>query len=169
MDIENVADWVLRKIGLPDNRIANFRHLSDKLSVSRLLVVFISRKKEAEQEFLMYLQAARQLLKLADVEFAYAYIEDLTEFPGLNTITNSRIYRSSKFQIRVFRRGHLSDFRDFKYPNKDLTSKDIEQFIFRSTFVGDGPDLIRSISTDNMMKLFTQDIPALFLFYNDLD
>jgi hypothetical protein len=42
----------------------------------------------------------------------------------------------------------------------------IEQFIFRSTFVGDGPDIIRSISTENMMKLFTQDDPALFLFYD---
>lgn len=43
---------------------------------------------------------------------------------------------------------------------------DIETFIFRSTFVGDGPDLIRSISTENLMKIFTQDIAALFLFYD---
>jgi hypothetical protein len=41
----------------------------------------------------LYLQAARRLLKLADVEFAYAYTEDLTEFPDLKTVTDSRVYR----------------------------------------------------------------------------
>lgn len=48
----------------------------------------------------------------------------------------------------------MSDFRDLNL-TKDVTIDDIEKFIYRSTFVGDGPDLIRSISTDNMMKLFT--------------
>lgn len=36
-----------------------------------------------------------------------------------------------------------------------VTQTDIENFIFRSTFVGDGPDFIREANEDNMMKFFS--------------
>ena len=42
----------------------------------------------------------------------------------------------------------------------------MEKFIFRSTFVGDGPDFIREANSDNMMKFFSQDQPGLLLFYS---
>jgi hypothetical protein len=70
-----------------------------------------------------------------------------------------------QFHLRVYRRGQLTDFKDF---SSDFVSETaIEQFVYRSTFVGSGPDLIRSISTENMMKVFTQDDPVLFLFYDE--
>ena len=42
----------------------------------------------------------------------------------------------------------------------------MENFIFRSTFVGTGPDFIREADADNAMKFFSQNEPGLFLFYN---
>jgi hypothetical protein len=79
MDIDSLADWVLRKIGLPDNRIRNIYHLQDKLKQSQLLVVFMSAKFHADREFAIYLSAARHLLKLSEVEFAYLYFEDFSK------------------------------------------------------------------------------------------
>ena len=42
----------------------------------------------------------------------------------------------------------------------------MENFIFRSTFVGDGPDYIREANSENMMRFFSQNQPGLFLFYD---
>ena len=42
----------------------------------------------------------------------------------------------------------------------------MENFIFKSTFVGEGPDAIRDANADNMMKFFNQNEPGLLLFYN---
>ena len=38
---------------------------------------------------------------------------------------------------------------------KEVSGVDMENFIFRSTFVGDGPDYIREANSDNMMKFFS--------------
>lgn len=113
MDIEHLSEWVLRKIGLPDNRIRDFGHLQDKLHTSRLLVVFISYERQADLEFNIYLAAARHLLKLSEVEFAFMYFDNISaEMPDISTILSSDTFKRFKFQIRVFRRGNLSDFKD---------------------------------------------------------
>ena len=49
---------------------------------------------------------------------------------------------------------------------KHVTPLDMENFIFKSTFVGEGPDYIREANSDNMMKFFSQNQPGLLLFYN---
>jgi len=42
----------------------------------------------------------------------------------------------------------------------------MENFIFRSTFVGEGPDYIREANNENMMRFFSQNQPGLLLFYD---
>jgi len=115
---------------------------------------------DANEEFQTYLRACRRLLKLDDVEFAFLYPEDFDAHKSqFNSLLNARFYRENKFSIRVYRRGNLADFKDL---NKDMlstkdtvTETDIEKFIYRSTFVGKGPDIIREISTDNVRKIFS--------------
>ena len=77
LNIDGLADWVLKKIGLPDNKIYTIQVLLDKLRQSKLLVVFISKENEANNEFELYLTACRRLLKLDDIEFAFMFIEDM--------------------------------------------------------------------------------------------
>ena len=153
LNIDGLADWVLKKIGLPDNKIYTIQVLLDKLRQSKLLVVFISKENEANNEFELYLTACRRLLKLDDIEFAFMFIEDMQSDLPLNEITGSQLYQQFGFGIRVYRRGKSSDYKD--YNDKDVSVQSIEKFIYKSTFVGDGPDIIRSISTENVMKLFT--------------
>lgn len=45
----------------------------------------------------------------------------------------------------------------------------MERFVFMSTFVGPGPDLIRNLNAENMMKFFSQNEPGLILFYSQDD
>ena len=42
----------------------------------------------------------------------------------------------------------------------------LQQFVLRSAFVGSDPDIIRNLNTENTIKLFAHDIPALILFYD---
>jgi len=42
----------------------------------------------------------------------------------------------------------------------------MEAFIFKSTFIGDGPDIIRDLNPENTMKFFSQPDPGLILFYD---
>jgi hypothetical protein len=42
----------------------------------------------------------------------------------------------------------------------------MEAFFFKSTFIGEGPDIIRDLNPENTMKLFSQSDPALILFYD---
>lgn len=38
--------------------------------------------------------------------------------------------------------------------------------MIKSTFVGPGPDIIRELSTENAMKIFTYNVPVMILFRN---
>ena len=114
---------------------------------------------------------SRKLLTLSDVEFAFAFIEDFEkELGNLVELTESNFYKRWNFSIRVYRRGNIADFKDMKYKSLydpvEVSPNDIENFIFRSTFVGEGPDFIREANTDNVMKFFGQSQAGLFLFYN---
>ena len=158
-DLELITDWVLRKIGLPNNRIQSQREIRDKLAKSSLLTVFVSEKHKADDDFNNYLEVSRRLLTLNDVEFAYAFVEDFEkEMGNLGELVESNFYKRWGFSIRVYRRGNIADFKDMRYANlydpAEVTAEDIERFIFRSTFVGDGPDFIREANTENVMKFF---------------
>ena len=123
--------------------------------------MFVSPKKEAEEDFTSYLEVSRKMLTLSDVEFAYAFVEDFErEIGNLGELVESNFYKRWGFSIRVYRRGNIADFKDMKYSilysHNEVTPDDIERFIFRSTFVGDGPDFIREATTENVMKFFTQ-------------
>ena len=133
--------------------------------------MFVSPKKEAEEYFTNYMDVSRKLLSLSDVEFAYAFIEDFEkEMGNLVELTESNFYKRWGFSIRVYRRGNISDFKDMRYASLnnpvEVSNDDMDKFIFRSTFVGDGPDFIREANTDNVMKFFMQNQAGLFLFYN---
>ena len=171
LDIDNIADWVLRKIGLPNNRISSQHEIRNKLQKSALLVMFVSPKHEADDYFNHYLDVSRKLLTLSDVEFGYGFVEDYEkELGNLEQLTESNFYKRWNFSIRVYRRSNISDFKDMRYASLydpvEVTPDDIERFIFRSTFVGEGPDFIREANTDNVMKFFAQSQAGLFLFYN---
>lgn len=151
----------MRKIGLPNNRINSQNEIREKLKKSALLVMFVSRKHEADEYFTNYLDVSRRLLTLSDVEFGYAFIEDYEkEMGNLDQLTESNFFKRWGFSIRVYRRGNIADFKDMKYASlldpAEVAAEDIERFIFRSTFVGEGPDFIREANTDNVMKFFGQ-------------
>ena len=56
--------------------------------------MFVSKKKEADDHFTNYLDVSRKLLSLADVEFAYAFIEDFEkEMGNLAEMTESNFYK----------------------------------------------------------------------------
>lgn len=111
------------------------------------------------------------MLTLDDVEFAFLYPADFgNDLSHLERVTKSPFYKDFEFGIRVYRRGNLADIKDMNRwslaSESSVTQTDIENFIFRSTFVGDGPDFIREANEDNMMKFFSQNQPGLLLFYN---
>ena len=110
-----------------------------------MLVVFVAPKQTAESEFLAYLRATRLLLDFKEIEFAFLYPEDMGQDLGnLQKLMDSELYLARKFGVRVYRRGNLADYRDYTLADaEDVTSESIEQFVFRSTFVGTGPEIIR--------------------------
>jgi hypothetical protein len=171
LDVDSISDWALKKIGLPSNRIGGEQHLRDKLSKSSLIVTFISDMNEADREFKDFLQVTRQMIGLNDVEFAYLYPSDFGSNTGnLQRVLSSDFYRKWKFGIRVYRRGNISDVRDMELQDcqrdDEVAQIDMERFIYRNTFVGEGPDFIREANQDNMMTFFGQDIPGMFFLYS---
>jgi hypothetical protein len=42
----------------------------------------------------------------------------------------------------------------------------IFDFVVKTTFIGPGPEIIRELSTENAMKIFTYNKPVLILFRN---
>ena len=58
----------------------------------------------------------------------------------------------------------MGDIRDFD--TDAITVEEMERFVYKSTFVGQGPDFIRNLDTENAMKFFSQNEPGLILFYN---
>ena len=75
--------------------------------------MFVSPKKEAEEDFTSYLEVSRKMLTLSDVEFAYAFVEDFEkEIGNLGELVESNFYKRWGFSIRVYRRGNIADFKD---------------------------------------------------------
>lgn len=75
--------------------------------------------------------------------------------------------------MRIYRRGSVADYKDFRYRNEETGEVEgefdaelLKNFIFKSTYVGEGPDIIRELDTQNTIKLFEHDVPALILFYD---
>ena len=57
--MDQIVDWTMRKIGLPNNRIEGLHQLKKKLEVSPLLVIFVARQNEANRYFNDYLEVSR--------------------------------------------------------------------------------------------------------------
>lgn len=57
----------------------------------------------------------------------------------------------------------MGDYRDLETGD---TAEEMEKFIFKSSFVGNGPDIIRELNPENIMKFFSQSEPGLILFYD---
>ena len=84
------------------------------------------------------------------------YPQDFYDDLGnLESLVESDLYKRKDFGIRVYRRGNLADFKDFKSDDEYIASEDIETFIFRSTFVGTGPELIRDLDPSTTMQFFS--------------
>lgn len=77
----------------------------------------------------------------------------------LERVTKKDFYEKFQFGIRVYRRGNLADIKDMNRwslrSEEEVAQIDMENFIFKSTFVGQGPDYIREANSDNMMKFFS--------------
>ena len=124
-------------------------------------MIFIAEQNVANTSFTDYLEVSRKLLTLDDVEFAFLYPADFgNDLSHLERVTKSPFYEKFKFGIRVYRRGNLADIKDINrwslIDEESVSDLDIENFIFRSTFVGEGPDYIREANAENMMKFFSQ-------------
>ena len=99
------------------------------------------------------------------MEFAFLYEETFGKDQGsYRNFFTSEFYQTNGFGIRVYRRGNMGDIRDFD--TDAITVEEMERFVYKSTFVGQGPDFIRNLDTENAMKFFSQNEPGLILFYN---
>ena len=102
-------------------------------------------------------------MHMQDVEFAYLFPEDFKgSESNLIVLLESDFYKQNGFGVRVYRRGNIGDFKDLE---QGSTAEDMEAFIFKSTFVGVGPDIVRELNSENTMKFFSQSDPGLILFY----
>ena len=61
-------------------------------------------------------------------------------------------YQDQGYQVRVYRRRNLRDFKDFK--NAEFSLENLQHFVMKSSFIGPGPDIVRELSTENAMKIF---------------
>lgn len=121
---------------------------------AKLLAVFVSPKEKADVEFRQFLKVGHRLMHLQDVDFAYLYIETFGKDLGsYRNFIESPFYKSHEYGIRVYRRGNMGDIKDFD--SEDTSTEGMERFILRSTFVGEGPDFIRKLDTENTMKFFS--------------
>ena len=109
------------------------------------------------------MQCAHRLMHMQEVEFAFLYPEDFSELGNLQGLVDSQFYQHYGFSVRIYRRGSISDYKDLQ---RGTSLSDLEQFVFMSTFVGTGPDIIRDLNPENVMKFFSQNEPGLILFYN---
>ena len=66
--------------------------------------------------------------------------------------------------MRVFRRRNAKDVRDFK--DREFNFENLQDFIMKATFVGPTPFIMRELSTENAMKIFTYNKPVLIMFRN---
>ena len=103
-------------------------------------------------------------MQMQDVEFAFLYPEDFKRgYGNLESLIQSDFYKQNQYGIRVYRRSNMGDFRDML---EGKSAEDMQAFVFKSTFVGTGPELIRYIDPENIMKFFSQPDPGLLLFYD---
>ena len=73
-------------------------------------------------------------------------------------------YNEYGYQVRAYRRRNTRDFRDLT--DQNLTRENLEDFIVKSSFIGPGPDIVRELSAENAMKIFTYNKPVMILFRN---
>lgn len=71
-------------------------------------------------------------------------------------------YATEGYALRVFRRRNLRDIKDFSAKAFDFTN--VQDFVMKSTFVGPGPDIVRELTNENALKIFTYNKPILILF-----
>jgi hypothetical protein len=166
LDIPSLAEWITRKVAISNNILPNYDYMLDKIRDNKMLAIFVAPRYKLESEFRAFMKCAHSLMHMQDVEFAFLYPEDYPEIGNLQVLLDSPFYREKGFGVRVFRRGNISDYRDL---NTGTTAEDMERFVFMSTFVGPGPDLIRNLNPENMMKFFSQNEPGLILFYSQDD
>jgi hypothetical protein len=118
-----------------------------------MLIIFVAEEEKAEEHFRTYTKVSRHHINKDDIEFAFLYPKDLGHDIGnLRSLLDSDFYKNHEFGIRTYRRNNVGDFKDIK---TGVSRAEIETFVFHSTYVGRGPDLIRDLNTDNIMKFFS--------------
>jgi thioredoxin-like negative regulator of GroEL len=64
LDVESLADWVIKKVATPENRIGSFKHLQSKVKVAPLLCIYVAPKNQGDQNWRMFMKVARNLMHL---------------------------------------------------------------------------------------------------------
>lgn len=76
------------------------------------------------------------------MDFAFLYVETLgNDLGSFRNFIDSPFFKANDFGIRVYRRGNIGDVKDFD--SVENSTEGMLRFILRSTFVGQGPDIIR--------------------------
>jgi hypothetical protein len=92
-------------------------------------------------------------MHMQDIEFAYLFPEDFVNSEAnLVELLYSDFYKENGFGVRVYRRGNIGDYKDLYF---GTSAEDMETFVFKSTFVGVGPDIVRELNSENTMKFFS--------------
>ena len=153
LQLDVVSSWLIRKINIGNNRIGSFKNLSDLVKVNPMLIIFVAEEEKAEEHFRTYTKVSRHHINQDEIEFAFLYPKDLGHDIGnLRSLLDSDFYKNHEFGIRTYRRSNVGDFKDIK---TGVSRAEIEAFVFHSTYVGRGPDLIRDLNTENIMKFFS--------------
>lgn len=164
LDVESLSDWITRRVAVSNNRIINHQHLQDKIKENKLLAVFVAPRDKADAEFRAYLKSAHALMHMQEIEFAFLFPEDFrNSLANIAGLMETPFYKKNEFGLRVYRRGNIGDYKDLE---EGVTAEEMEAFVFKSTFVGTGPDIIREMNPENTMKFFSQTDPGLILFYD---
>lgn len=71
---------------------------------------------------------------------------------SLRNFLSADFYKKNQFGIRIYRRGNIGDTKDFD--SDKISVEEMEQFIVKSTFVGQGPDIIRQLDTETAIEFF---------------
>lgn len=175
LDAGKITEWIIKKVGMPSNRIDSHKQLIQKVHGIESLVVFVgtslSAVKSTASPFRTFLEVAKDLLAQDDLEFAHIdtlhYAKEELELLNLA----ESVYLDRGYTVRVFRRRNIRDFTEFAAHSEStdpssFTHELLSDFIVRSSFVGPGPDIIRELSNESAMKIFSYNKPVLILFRN---
>lgn len=161
-NIEEVADWIKIKAGLPGSASQVRSHIEVLEIVKRTphLVLFIgslfqtydssNTNKKVTPDFLAFIEAQKLLVGQDDLLFKFL---NFNLYPNreLNNLQLHGIWPDHNSVI-IYRRNNLRDRKVFMQPEFD--AKTLAEWILTNRAIGPGPDIIKPLSQNEFYYVF---------------